>query len=129
MAGWHAGTRFRRKKCAHARRLPGLWTARFRFAHKLGPRTRLERWHGATASWTAAVLCRFSWHAPAGNAPGDWRNPKPGADLEFGAPVHRKPPVSPGQTARKGFARVKGIGFTSRAGSHETYRLPAMPAL
>jgi len=25
---------------------------------------------GATASWTAAVLCRFSWHAPDGKAQG-----------------------------------------------------------
>src|SRR5207244_4582664 len=28
-----------------------------------------ERWHGARASWTAAVLCRFYWDAPDGKAP------------------------------------------------------------
>ena len=36
---------------------------------------------GATASWTAAVLCRFGIGCGAGKAPEGWRTPKPGGNF------------------------------------------------
>jgi hypothetical protein len=63
---------------------PGFLGASTISGSRLGTMNPGGRHFHATASWTAAALCRFRWLLESNKALEGWRSPKPGGPL-FGS--------------------------------------------